>query len=897
MSLWRQLTHGLRGLAHRKQRDGEADDEVLHYLEEATAAWKSRGLSDEEAKRAARLEVGNITAVEEEVRSYGWENKVRTFVSDLRFAARQLRNHPGFTVVCILTLALGIGASTAIFSAINPILFKPLPYPHPGRVLMIWCTSQGSRWEVSFGSYRELAARSHSFDATAIFEPWQPALTGASQPERLEGQSVSAEFFRVLGVAPVLGRDFLASEDTFNGPRVVILSDSIWHRVFHGDPAILGRAVRLSDDNYTVVGVMPRDFENVLAPRAEVWTPAQYDPRQLVTDLNGWGWGEHLRMVGRLKAGVSRRQATQELSKIASTPWPQFPRPRWASLRRGLIVDSLQDDIAHTVKPALLAVLGAVILLLAIAWVNVVNLVLARGSQRREEFAVRGALGASKGRIIRQLITENLLLAWFGGMAGVIVAFAGLRALVALSPAELPRTDVMAIDPAALFFALAVTAMVGIAAGLIPAIHISRGEMQAGLQQNSRRTAGGRGSTRRALVVIEVALAFILLVSAGLLLRSMRRLLAVNPGFDPSHLLTMQVATSGHQFDNVVSAPGAGARAGDRARRRFYEQALDAVRHVPGVEQAAFTSLLPLSDDPPVDALYGAQFEDQSGDTGENVFRYAISPEYCETMGIPLLSGRFLDERDTGSSPQVALISESLAKSHFGHASPLGKRLHVGPRNRPWYTVAGVVGDVKQTSLTINQSDAVYLSSEQTWFADDRLSFVIRTSGESAALAPAIERAIWSVDKNQPVVRVMTMEHMIAGTEAERRFVLILFEAFGLVAVVLAAVGMYGLLSGNVAERTREMGVRAALGASRGDILSLILRDGMRLTLFGIMIGLCGGIAATQAIATLLFGTSPLDPIAWAGVVAMLAGVSAIACWAPAWRASRVDPAITLRAQ
>jgi putative ABC transport system permease protein len=416
--------------------------------------------------------------------------------------------------------------------------------------------------------------------------------------------------------------------------------------------------------------------------------------------------------------------------------------------------------------------------------------------------------------------------------------------------------------------------------------------LQTGLQQNSRRAAGGRASTRRALVVTELALAFILLVSAGLLLRSMRHLLAVALGFDSSHLLTMQVVTSGHQFDNSDSAP----EIGDRTRRRFFKQALDAVRRAPGVEGAAFTSLLPLSDDPPVDALYGAQFEDQGPDAGYNVFRYAVSPGYYQTMGIPLLSGRLLDESDTASAPQAALISASMARRHFGSGNSLGKRLHVGPRDRPWYTIVGVVGDVKQTSLAINETDAVYLSSEQTWFADDTLSFVIRTRGQPAELTPAIESAIWSIDKNQPVVRVMTMDRMIAITEAERRFVLILFEAFGIVALVLAAVGIYGLLSGNVTERTREIGVRAALGASRGDIVALILRDGMRLTVLGIIVGLCGGIAATRAITTLLFGTSPLDPIAWVGVVLILAGVSAIACWAPAWRASRIDPSITLRA-
>ncbi len=892
MALWRQLIHGLRGLARRAQRDNETDEELRHYLEEATADARARGLSDEDAVRAGRREIGSMTAAREEVRSYGWENAMRTFLSDLRFAARQLRSHPGFALVGILTLALGVGASTAIFSAINPILFKPLPYPHPERILMIWSTYQGARSEVSFGTYRELVQRSHSFDTIAIFEPWQPTLTGGSQPQRLEGQSISAGFFRALGVSPAIGRDFLASEDVFNGPKVVILSDKIWRGLFRGDPAISGRAIKLGDDNYTIVGVMAPEFEDVVAPSAEIWTPAQYDPQKIAGSFNSWEWGNHLRMVARVNSWTSRSRAIDELAQIARSPWPEFPRPRWASLQHGLIVDSLQDDIAHTVKPALLAVFGAVLLVLAIAWVNVVNLVLARGSQREGEFAVRGALGATKRRIIRQLITENLLLASLGGMAGMAVAVVTLRELVALSPAELPRRETIALDPAAFLFAFAITAFVGIASGLIPAIHIARGELQTGLQQNSRRAAGGRASTRRALVVTEVALAFVLLVSAGLLLRSMRHLLAVAPGFDSSHLLTMQVVTSGRQFDNSDSAPDIG----DRTRRRFFKQALDAVRRAPGVEEAAFTSLLPLSDDPPVDALYGAQFEDQGADAGYNVFRYAVSPSYCQTMGIPLLSGRFLDESDTASGPQAALISASMARRHFGSGNPLGKRLHVGPRNRPWYTIVGVVGDVKQTSLAINETDAVYLSSEQTLFADDTLSFVIRTRGQPPELTPAIESAIWSIDKNQPVVRVMTMDRMIAITEAERKFVLILFEAFGIVALLLAAVGIYGLLSGNVTERTREIGVRAALGASRGDIVALILRDGMRLTMLGMVVGLCGSVAATRAITTLLFGTSPLDPIAWVGVVLVLAGVSAIACWAPAWRASRIDPSITLRA-
>jgi putative ABC transport system permease protein len=893
VSLWRQLTYGFRSLLHRSKADDDVTDEVRQYFEETVAAWQARGLTAEDARRAASLELGNTTVMRERIRSHGWENSLRTLASDLSYAARQLHSHPGFAIVSVLTLALGIGACTAIFSAVDPILFRPLPYPHANRVLVIWNTWQGARSELSFGNYRELAQRSRSFESMTIFEPWQPALTSGEQPERLEGQSVSASFFHVLGVAPALGRDFLRAEDVFNGPRVVILSDRLWQRLFHGDPGILGRTIKLDDNTFTVIGVMPHSFEDVLSSSTDIWTPAQYDTRQIAKDFATYVWGNHLRMAGRLRPGVSRAQAIQELSQIANTPWPEFPRPRWASLKHGLIVDSLQDDIAHDVRPALLAVLGAVMLVLTMACVNVINLLLARSAQRRGEFAVRAALGASKQRIVRQLITESLLLALLGGALGLGVAVAGVRALIALSPPGLPRVDAITVDAMAFAFAFAVTTLIGVITGLVPALHVSREEVHPRLEQSSRRTAGGHAFTRRALVVTEVALALVLLVGAGLLLHSMRRLLAVDPGFDPAHLLTMQVQTSGHQFDDPPSAPGTG----DNARRRFFRQALDAVRQVPGVEQAAFTSLLPLSDDPSWVSTYGAHFENDGPQSGHNVFRYAVSPGYCQAMGIPVLSGRCIDEHDTTTAPQAALLSESLARSQFPGQNPIGKRLHVGPWDRPWYVVVGVVGDVKQTSLAIDEPDAAYLSTEQTWFADDTLSFVVRTRGDAETLVPAVKNAIWSVDKNQPIVRVATMNALVAVTEAQRNFVLILFEAFGLSALALAAVGMYGVLAGSVAERTREIGVRAALGASRGNILAMILRDGMRLTALGVLIGLAGALVGGHALVSLLYGISTLDWMTYLGVVALLAAVAGAACWLPAWRAARVDPSITLRAE
>lgn len=893
MSLRRQITHGFRNLFQKTASDRDVADEVRQYLEEATAAGIASGLSAADAQRAALREIGSMTSAQEQVRSYGWENVLRGFVADLRYAARQLAANPGFAIVSVITLALGIGASTAIFSAVNPILFEPLPYPHANRVTMIWSTYEGARSPLAFGTHRELAARNRSFDTLAVFEAWQPTMTGGTHPERLDGQDVSFSFFRAIGVSPALGRDFQPSEDVFHGPKAVILSDTLWHRLFNADPAIVGRPIKLDGDLYTVIGVMPQDYENVLSPTAQIWTPMQYDTREIATNFDSGEWGNHLRMIGRLKAGVSREQGLNELNEIAHSPWPQFPRPRHASLQHGLIVDSLQADIARTVKPALVAVMGAVILVLAIACVNVVNLLLGRSAQRRGEFSVRAALGASRGRIIRQLITESLLLAALGGALGMAVAFAGVRALIALSPPGLPRLDAISVDKVALLFTLGLTTLIGLLTGLVPALHVSREEVHSGLQQGSRQTAGDHSWTRHALVVAEVALALVLMVGAGLLLRSTQQLLAVSPGFKPLHLLTMQVQTSGHQFDNLPSAP----KAGDDTRHRFFDQALEAVRRVPGVQQAAFTSVLPLGGDPAWMTTYGAHFEKDDPNGGRDVFRYAVSSDYCQTMGISLIGGRFLDQGDTPAAPQAALISKSLAKSEFPNANALGKRLHLGPTDRPWYTVVGIVGDVKQTSLAISDPDAVYIPAGQSWFADDTMSFVIRTHGDPAALAPAVESAIWSVDKDQPIVRVAMMDDLVAVSEAERHFVLRLFEIFGCVALTLAAVGIYGILSGSVTERTREIGVRTALGATRGDIMSLVLHQGMRLTILGIVIGLAGAAVSSRMLVTLLFGISGLDPGTYLGVIVLLAIVAAIACSIPAWRAAQVDPSITLRAE
>jgi putative ABC transport system permease protein len=876
-------------LIHPAKADDDLADELKHYLDQATAESVAKGLSAEDASRAARRELGNAAVLRDQVQSHGWENVISDFFNDVGYAVRQLRNRPAFSFTAILILALGIGASTAIFSAVNPILFKSLPYPHPERLMTIFEMKDGGSRLPSFGTFEALSEQRRSFDAMAVMKVWRPAMVGIGEPEFFWGQRVSADYFRALGVHPVLGRDFQASDDQLHGPNFLIMSDRLWHRRFAADPNIIGRGITLetsrdfdATSSYTIIGVMPADFENVLAPESELWAPLQYDA-SLPDD--GKEWGHHLQMIARLKAGTGKEQAAAELDTLL----PPFGRAHakgfegGGGVPQGAIVTSLHDNLIAGVKPALLAILGAVVLVLLIACVNVTNLLLARASQRRGEFAMRAALGAGQMRLLRQLLTESLLLAAIGGLVGIAIAKIGVRGLVALSPPGLPRVDAIRVDTAVLIFAFLIATCVGVVVGLIPAVQSARSDPQSSLKQSARQTAGGNQLVRRSLVVSEVALALVLLCSAGLLLRSLQRLFSIDPGFDASHLLTMQVQESGNRYVR------------DDARARFFDEALDAVRHVPGVESAAFVNQVPLSGD---FGTYGIEYEALPHEQ-DAAFQYGVSPDYFQTMHIPLRRGRFLNERDRAQEPVAVLISESLAKRRFPGLDPIGQRVRMGPDierpNAPWRIIVGVVGDVRQLSLGVAETDAFY-TTNWAWTGNVQ-SVIVRTHGDADALAPAVRSAIWSIDKDVPITRIATMQSLVAGSEAERRFALMLFEVFALVGLILAATGIYGVLSGSVAERTREIGVRSALGASRSSILALIIRQGVTLTGIGIALGLVGALAASQALIALLFGVSRLDPITYAGVIGLLFGVSLIACSLPAWRAAQVDPSITLRAE
>ena len=801
------------------------------------------------------------------------------FFQDVRYAVRQLRKKQGFAGAAILILGLGIGGATAIFSILNPLLFEPLPYPQSRRLVMIWYGGTGGeRIPETFNTYRELAKRNRSFESLAVLKPWQPAFSGAQEPERLDAQRVSADYFRVLGIQPAQGRDFEPSDDIPNGPKVVILSDAFWRQVFGADRSILGRQIKLDDESYTVIAVMPRTFEDVLASSARVWSPLQYDPNHLSADAREWG--HHLRLIGRLQNGVKLAQAAQDLSLIANTAIGEFPRPRWASLDHGFILSPLQDDMTRSVRPALMAVSVAVLLVLLIASVNVANLALSQCVRRQPEWAMRAALGAGPMRLARQIVTEILILAVAGSSLGLVLASAAIRLLVSFGPPDLPRIGSMQIDSSAFLFAFLLSIIVGISAGLAPALYATRRQLNGTLQQSSQRISGTHQFTRQAFVIVEVATAVVLLISAGLLVRSLRTLLAVPAGFDASQVLSMQVQTFGRRYED------------DRTRHLFFRRALDAVREVPGVRVAAFTSQLPLSSDSDV---YGAHFEGDAPGTGEPVYRYSVTTGYFQALNIALRSGRLLNEQDRADTPRVAVISESLARRRFPSQSPIGKRLQIGSDNGPAYTVVGVVNDVKQSSLDLSDADAVYTTTTQWHWADPSLSLVVRSNANVSELTSSIRKTIWSIDKDLPIMRVSLMSDLLTRSEGERRFTVILFEVFGLISLALAAIGLYGVQSGDVEERTREIGVRSALGASPRSILRLILRRGMTLTGIGICIGIVAAAIATRTLTALLFGITPLDMLTYAGVVALLVVSAAAASYIPARRAAKVDPMVALR--
>jgi putative ABC transport system permease protein len=886
VSLLRPLVRGLAALLRPRRADTDLEDEVRHYLDQAAAAHVARGLSPEKARRAAALEVGGATAVREQVRSSRWEHALESMLQDGRYALRRLRKDPAFTLTAVVTLALGIGASTAVFSAVSPILLEPLPFPHARRLVTVDDRNVGGvPMPATLGSYEELEARTHVFEALAAADRWQPSLTGTGDPERLDGERVTAGYFGVFGAVPIVGRDFTPTEDRPGAPNVVIVSAGFAERRFGGARRVVNQQIELNGDPYLVIGVMPHEFTNVLAPAADIWSPLR---ERATPDFNSREWGHHYQLVARLAATATFESATREILAVGRARIPDFPRPAWADLSQGLLVRPLQEAVTGNARPALFAIVAAVLLLLAIASVNVANLLLARGALRRAELTMRVALGAGRRRLLRQLLTESVTLALLGGMLGLGVAQFGVRALVAMSPPGLPRVDAIRLDARVFVFAVLLTTLVGVLVGLSPALAALRVDGTKGLPHESHRTTAPRSKARSVLVVAEVALALVLLVSAGLLFRSVRLLVAVAPGFDPAHVVTMQVVEAGHAFD------------ADAARLGFWEPALDAVRRVPGVTSAAFTSQLPLSGE--VDGYGYEQQSAPSAVAGENgsALRYAVTPDYFVTMRIPLLRGRLLATTDRPGAPEAVVINQRFARRLFGDQDPIGQRVRFGPEmgnDRPWDEVVGVVGDVKHYSLAVGAPNAFYVVNGQWDWVDNVETLVVRATGPAAALVPSLARAVRSVNANVPILRVETMDGYVAASAGNRRFALLAIETFALAALGLAAVGLYGVVSGSVTERIREIGIRTALGATPSDVVAEVVRRSLALTLAGAALGVGGAVAASRLLTSMLFEVTALDPVTYAAVLCLMVGVALVAAWAPARRAVGVDPTVALRAE
>jgi putative ABC transport system permease protein len=798
---------------------------------------------------------------------------------NLRIGVRMLRRSLTFTAICVGTLALGIGATTAIFSLVNPILFQPLPYPDPDRVVLVFENDAGGRTSnTSYLTFRDLAGASRSLEWAAAVGEWQITATGGGEAERLEGERVSWTYFRALGVRPSIGRDFLQEEDAPSANQVVILSHGLWTRRYGGDTSIVGKTIQLEGAPYLVAGVMPAAFENVHAPQAQIWRVLGYSPELPYACRTC----RHLKMVARLRQGVTPATAQSELSELSARLVRQYPKDYAAA---GTQVVPMQTFVTHDVKPVLDVLLGAVALVLLISVANVTSLMIARGMRREGEFAIRVALGAGRARLASQLLAEGMLLAVSGGVLGVVVAALALPLLVSRLPDTLPRLSAVHLDLTSFVFVAVVTLSLGIVIGLVPAWRSDRAALSDSIRGGARISGGARHIARSSLVVTEIALALMLLAGAGLLSRSLMRLLSVNAGFDPSHLLTMEVQSTGPRYSD------------NAAVWANHEAVVAAVRAVPGVQAVATSNQLPLGGN--FDA-FGVVARDVSIDNPElapAAQRYVVTPEFMRAIGTPIVRGRaFVDADDRDSSAFVTIVSAALAKRLWPNEDPLGRQIRVGGPERPWRTVVGVAADVRHRGLDDAASYQFYVPDRQWFFSDNMVVLVVRTQGDPASLAAAVRAAAHSVDPAQPVTRLLTMDQVISESTIQRRLALLLFAAFAALAAVLSGAGIYGVLATRVAERTREIGVRSALGASPRDILQLVVRQATWLIGVGMVAGMLGALLLARFIGSLLFGIDASDPLTYGAVFAVLIILGVVACAAPALRAVRIDPARALRA-
>jgi len=872
----------LRGFLSGHKRDNEFENEIQEHLQSLGEKFVAQGMSREEAAAAARRQFGNTTLLQEDRRELQTLPAIESLWQDLRFAVRVLRKSPGFTTVAVLTLALGIGANTAIFSLVNGVLLRPLPYRNPDRLAIVWEKSRdGSRDNVGYATYLDWKAQNKSFEQLAIYSSWQPVLQ-VGEPEQLNGLRVTSNYFRTLGIHPEIGRDFLPEEDSPNTNKVVMLSHSLWQRKFSSDPHIVGKTIDMNATQYIVAGVLPASYQSLMTqdPRGgavEIWRVLGYDVSQ------PWACRtcHHLVAIGRLRNGVSIAQANTEMDTISAALTKAYPKEYDDA---GVILTPIREQLLGPASTPLYLLLGAVSFVLLVACANLANLLLARATNREREVAVRTALGATRARVIRQLLVENCLLSLLGAAAGLIPAQWLPKVLAVIGASDLPRLDQVRLDWRVLFFTIGIALLTVIVATLAPSYRLSKTELHDCLQEGARSSGNVVGGRLRGLLIVsEVALSLTLLISAGLLLRSLNRLLQVSPGFDPANVLSMQTSVLGQRFND------------NQAVRQYFSSAVERLRALPGVQAAAAASQIPLAGN--IDR-YGFHAEGKihaNPEEDPSAERYCITPGFLETMRIPLLRGRDISPADTATAPQVLLISETTARRMWPGEDPIGKRVKVGDMDKPWWTVVGITGDVHHVGLDAQPDMQMYVPHQQWAFPDGLMIFVIRTAGKPAAISSAAQQAIHSIDPTQPISRIAALANYVGLSVQDRRFALILIGAFAVIALALSLVGIYGVTAYSVAQRTREIGIRAALGAQRPELFGLLLRQGMLQVLYGVVAGVLASVAFTRFLASLLFDVQPTDPLTFAGVVLLLVTVAAAACLIPARRAMRVDPLVALR--
>ena len=883
MQWLRILGSRLRGLFRKERGDSELEAELGAHLDALTAENIRRGMNENEARHSARREFGGVEQTKELYRERRGLPLLETLLQDIRFGARSLTKNPGFTIVAVLTLALGIGANAAIFSVVDAVLLRPLAYKDADRLVTILHEGHDP---VAVANYIDWRDQSRSFAAMGAADYWSANLSGVDSPEHVLGLKVTQSLLPMLGVQPLVGRLFAVGEDQKGAEHEVLLSYGLWQRRFGGDLNVLGKSITLDGESYTVVGVMPRAFKFApfWATRAEMWVPNAFGDR-----IHNRG-GNSLRIFARLKPEVVLSQARAEMATITARLEQKFP-----GTNRDVMVTPLKENVIGQVKAPLLMLLGAIGFVLLIACANVAHMLLARSAGRQKEIAVRTALGAPRTRVIRQLLTENLLLTSLGAIAGLLLAVWGTRALVTLSPANIPRVDTVTIDARVALFLLGVTALTGVMFGLAPAMRASSINLTDTLKDGGRGGSDGlqRNRLRSFLVASEFALALILLIGAGLMIRSFFVLQSIDPGFNPNRVLSMVVSVAGTQ------------EAEPHRRAIFYKQLIERVRALPGVEAAGGINHLPLAGD-----MWGWPFTIEGrpkplpGESPTGVYRI-VMPGYFETMRLPVLHGREIAATDDAGAPGVVLINEKAARTYWPSQNPLGKHITFADDKTAtptWLTVIGIVRDAKQENWAAVPYPEVYLAALQNGgFLGELeshasyITLVVRTEGNPAPFSGTVKNTVWSFDHNLAISEVLTMDDVVAEANAQPRFEMALLAVFAGVALILAAVGIYGVMSYSVARRTHEIGIRISLGASRNDVLRLVVRQGMVLALAGSAAGIAGALLLSRLMTKILYGVPPTDPATFVCVAVLLGMVALLATYIPARRATKVDPMVALR--